>query len=69
MKQNKQVYMYRIAPFRLVKYKHFKTTKEMEEFTGISSIYINHNLKYCDKLRFKGEWYKISRTPLKSEDY
>ena len=41
--------------------KTFETTEECAEFFNKDKAYINHNLKYRDKIRKDGKWYKIKR--------
>ena len=41
--------------------KTFETTEECAEFFDKDTAYINHNLKYRDKIRKDGKWYKIRR--------
>ena len=42
--------------------KKFETTLECAMYFDVDPLYINHNLKYCKKIRYKKyKWYKISR--------
>lgn len=41
--------------------KEFKTTDECAEFFNKERDYINHNLKYCARIRKDGKWYIITR--------
>lgn len=39
----------------------FSKTSECADFFNYSNEYINHNLKYSDKIRKDNKWYRISR--------
>ena len=54
----KPVYLYDLEDNLLRK---FETTMECAEYFNKEPEYINHNLKYCDKIRKDGKWYRISR--------
>jgi hypothetical protein len=41
--------------------KKFETTNECGEYFGKDREYINHNLKYCKKIRKDCKWYVIRR--------
>ena len=41
--------------------KEFKTTQDCADYFDKEREYINHNLKYYDKIRKDGKWYRISR--------
>lgn len=42
--------------------KKFNTTKECAEYFNVEPEYINHNLKYCKKIRYQNyKWFIISR--------
>lgn len=56
--KTKPVYLYDLNKNML---NRFATTYECACFFGKDAIYINHNLKYCKKIRRDGEWYLISR--------
>lgn len=57
----KPVYMYDLEKKLLRK---FETTMECAEYFDKEPEYINHNLKYCDKIRKGGKWYRIRRIKL-----
>lgn len=59
MKNTKKVYMYDLEG-NLIKV--FETTNDCGEFFGCDNDYINHNLKYCKKKRYKDTWVILSRT-------
>lgn len=54
----KKVYLYKDN--ELIKI--FETTQECADYLKKDREYLYHNLKYCKKIRFEEEWYKISRT-------
>ncbi len=54
----KPVYLYDLEDNLLRK---FKTTMECAEYFNKEPEYINHNLKYCNKIRKDDKWYRISR--------
>lgn len=59
MANQKPIYMYDLDG-NLVQY--FNTTQDCANyFDKIDRDYINHNLKYCKKIRKDGKWYIISR--------
>lgn len=55
---NKKVYLYTLDNVLI---KVFKTTDECASYIGCDREYIYHNLKYCNKIRIRGDWYKLSR--------
>ena len=54
----KPVYMYDTEGNFIRK---FETTEECADYFDKERDYINHNLKYCKKIRKDGRWYVISR--------
>lgn len=58
MTMRKAVYVYDMDG-KLVK--EFETTIDCADYFEKEREYINHNLKYCKKIRKDGKWYKISR--------
>lgn len=56
--KRKPVYLYDLEDNLL---KKFETTMDCAEYFNKEPEYINHNLKYCDKIRKDGKWYRISR--------
>ena len=44
--------------------KKFETTQDCADYFGKEREYINHNLCYCDKFRYNGKWYRLSREKL-----
>ena len=61
----KKIYLYDMEDNLL---REFKTTEEFAEYSGHDREYIYHNLKYCKKIRIKGNWYKIRRNDGKSNN-
>lgn len=61
-KNSKPVYLYNLDYSLICK---FETTEECAVFFGCERQYINHNLKYCKKIRKNGEWFIISREEIK----
>ena len=57
-KNSKPVYMYNLKGELI---REFKTTEECGYFFNRDRDYINHNIKYCDKIRYNDEWYRIRR--------
>lgn len=56
---SKPVYMFDMDGNFLRK---FENTLECAIYFNVEPEYINHNLKYCKKIRYKRyKWYKISR--------
>ena len=55
---SKPVYMYDLNYNFICK---FDTTADCAIFFDYEREYINHNLKYCKKIRKNGKWYIISR--------
>ena len=55
-----KVYMYDLEGNFI---RSFETTQECAEYFEKwgGREYINHNLKYCDKIRKDSKWYRISR--------
>lgn len=41
--------------------REFETTKECADYFGKEKDYINHHLKYREKIRKDGVWYRIKR--------
>lgn len=60
-KKSKPVYMYSLDD-KLIK--KFETTMDCADYFDKEPEYINHNLKYCDKIRKDGKWYRIRRIEL-----
>lgn len=54
----KKVYMYDLKGEKI---KEFETTQDCADYFEKEREYINHNLKYCDKIRKNGCWYRLSR--------
>lgn len=54
----KPVYLYD-ADMNFIK--KFETTQECADFFEKEMDYINHNLKYCKKIRKDDKWYVIKR--------
>lgn len=54
----KPVYMYDLDGNFI---RSFETTQECADYFEYEREYINHNLKYCDKIRKDDKWYRISR--------
>lgn len=54
----RKVYLYDLNNNLL---KEFSTTEECANYFGKEREYINHNLKYCKKIRKDGEWFVIRR--------
>ena len=54
----KKVYLYDLDGVLL---KEFETTEECGEYFEKDREYINHNLKYCKKIRKNGKWFVIRR--------
>lgn len=42
----------------------FKTTKECAEYCEKEPEYINYNIKYCNKIRVDGIWFKLRRNKM-----
>lgn len=57
----KPVYMYDLDN-KLIK--KFETTYDCAEYFDKEPNYICHNIKYCDKIRKDGKWYRIRRSKL-----
>ena len=55
---NKKVFLYDLEGNLL---KEFKTTQELADYLDYPREYIYFNLKYYDKIRFKGKWFRIRR--------
>ena len=62
MRNTKKVYMYTLEG-ELIKV--FETTNDCANFFGTDNLYINHNLKYCNKKRKDGKWYVLKREEIK----
>lgn len=54
----KKVYLYDLDGVLL---KEFSTTEECADYFDKDREYINHNLKYCKKIRKNGKWFVIRR--------
>ena len=59
---SKPVYLYDLDKNFICK---FETTSDCGDFFNYDREYINHNLKYCKKIRKNGKWYIISREEIK----
>lgn len=58
---SKPVYMYDMDGKLL---KEFETTVDCADFFGKDREYINHNLKYYQKIRKDGTWYYLRRNKI-----
>ncbi len=58
----KPVYLYDANMNFIMK---FETTSECAEYFGKETDYINHNLKYCKKIRKDDKWFIIKREMVK----
>jgi hypothetical protein len=45
----------------------FETTQDCADFFEKDKDYINHNVKYCKKIRRDGVWYSLSREKKESK--
>lgn len=54
----KPVYLHRVDGTFIEK---FNTTRDCADYFNKDREYINHNLKYCKKIRKNGKWFVIRR--------
>ena len=55
---SKPVYLYDLKGNLLLE---FESTNDCAKYFEKDCEYINHNLKYCKKIRKNGKWFIISR--------
>lgn len=61
MAKGKPVYVYNVKG-ELVR--EFETTQDCADYFEKDRDYVNHNLKYCQKIRKDGKWYYLRRNKI-----